>query len=588
MSGTELKHRLLAILAADATGYSRLMAADDRATVAALDAARAVFRTQIESNQGRVIDMAGDSVLAVFETATGAVSAALAIQGTLNEISVTAPEEQQMRFRIGVHMGDVIEKSDGTVYGDGVNIAARLEGLADPGGITVSDSIHIAVRGRVTARFVDKGEQQVKNISHPVRAYAVQAPDPATAPSTAVASRAMDSHQSSSIAVLPFKVLSEDSSMVFLADGLAEDVIALLARVAGFVVISQASSFAFRHSDLGVSAVAQQLGVRYVVEGSVRPLGDRVRVSTQLTEAASGHVLWSGKFDAGRADTADLQEEITRGILSELEPELTRAEIGLIKRLRPENVDAWGCYHQAQGAIGLKGWTGEAMGEARTQLQRAFSIDPKFALAHAHFALMTAIGRNVGLIKSVDGLVDEAFAAAEHAIALDDGSSQVLGYAGCALADLGRVARGAEILTRSLELDPSNAQAHVAFGATQCLGGETEAGVEEMRYGMRISPRDRRLGFWGWALGSFLLRAGRDEEALREARLSTTRDPKLHLARILEAGVLSKVGRDGEAFEALRNARRLHPSLTLEGVAFSHGRRFAELIQPLWSEEISQ
>ena len=174
MSGSDLKQRLAAILAADVAGYSRLMAADERATVAALDAARAVFRTQIESNQGRVIDMAGDSVLAVFEIATGAVSAAVAIQQQLDALAHSLLEDRRMRFRIGIHMGDVIEKADGTVYGGGVNIAARLEGLAEPGGITISDSVRIAVRGKVNADFEDKGEQQVKNIAHPVRAFAVR------------------------------------------------------------------------------------------------------------------------------------------------------------------------------------------------------------------------------------------------------------------------------------------------------------------------------------------------------------------------------------------------------------------------------
>ena len=172
MSGTDLKQRLAAIMAADVAGYSRLMAGDDRATVTALDAARAVFRLQIEANQGRVMDMAGDSVLAVFETATGAVSAGLAIQQQVNSLAEPMPEERRMRFRVGVHLGDVIEKADGTVYGDGVNIAARLEGLAEPGGMTISDAVHGAVRGRVDAHFADQGEQQVKNIAYPVRAFA--------------------------------------------------------------------------------------------------------------------------------------------------------------------------------------------------------------------------------------------------------------------------------------------------------------------------------------------------------------------------------------------------------------------------------
>ncbi len=493
-----------------------------------------------------------------------------------------------MRFRIGVHLGDVIEKTDGTIYGDGVNIAARLEGLAEPGGITVSDSVRIAVRGKVVADFEDQGEREVKNIPHPVRAYRVWPKgESAAKPAAAIGVIDLSLPDKPSIAVLPFTVLSEDSGIGFLTDGLVEDVIALLARVAGFLVISQSSSFAFRNSDASVSVVARQLGVRYIVEGSVRPVGEQVRVTTQLTDAQSGRVLWSGRFESKRSETTDLQDIIARGVISELEPELTRAEIALIKRLRPENLDAWGCYHQAQGAMALKGWTEEAMSEAREQFQRAFAIDPAFALARAHFALLTALGRNTGVIKAAPGLADEAREAAEEAITLDDGSSQVLGYAGCALADLGNHERGIEILMRSLELDPSNAQAHVALGAAQCVVGETDAGIEKMRYGMRISPRDRRLGFWGWALACILLRANRNEEALLEARVSIGRDSKLHLARVLEAAALQRLGRSDEGRQALVVARRLRPILTPEEIAISHGRRVAQLLESLWSDERS-
>jgi adenylate cyclase len=582
LGSTDLKKRLTAILAADVAGYSRLMAMDDRGTVIALDSARKVFKANIESNQGRVIDMAGDSVLAAFETASGAVSSAMAIQAELITLGGSVPEDRRMRFRVGIHLGDVIEKDDGTVYGDGVNIAARLEGLAEPGGITVSDSIRNAVKGKVSAEFEDQGEQKVKNIPEPVRAYRVRAT--ATAENSPPAPSGIDPSlpEKPSIAVLPFKVLSEDSRMAFLAEGLVEDVGALLARIAGFVVISHASSSAFHNTSMTVSDISRQLGVRYVVIGSVRPLELGVRISAQLTEGMSGRVLWSGQFEKQRESAIDLQDDITRGILSELEPELTRAEIASIKRLRPENVDAWGNYRQALGAMSLKGWTEEAMSEARAHFRRAFEIDPSFALARAHFALVTALGRNTGLISADIQFAEEARAAAEEAISLDDGSSQVLGYAGCALSDLGDHKRGSEILLRSLELDPSNAQSYVALGASQCLRGEFKEGIERMRYGMRISPRDRRLGFWGWVLGAFLLQAGLHEDALIESRQSVARDPRLYLARILEAAALQTLGRPEEGREALNTARRLRPSLTIEEIVQSHGHRIAKLIRPLW------
>ena len=399
---------------------------------------------------------------------------------------------------------------------------------------------------------------------------------------TAAPAATPDPPEGPSIAVLPFEVLSEDKGIGFLADGLVEDVIAQLARVPGFLVISRESSFEFRRRNESVSSVARQLGVRYIVEGSVRLAGARVSVSTRLVEAASARVLWSGKLESEREAATDLQEAIARGVISELEPELTRAEITLIRRRRPEDVDAWGHYHQATGAIAVKGWTEGAVAEARAGFDRALAIDPDFALVWAHSALITALGLNTGLIPASAATSDAACRAAERALSLEESDSQVLGYAGCALFDLGQRERGAEILEQAVAIDPSNAQAHVALGATQVIQGGSDLGIDTLRHGMRLSPRDRRLGFWGWALSLFLLRAGRTEEALREARASAGRDAKLHLSRIVEAAALHALGRVDEARAALAAARRLRPGLTAGEVEHAQGRRVAQQIASLW------
>ena len=385
------------------------------------------------------------------------------------------------------------------------------------------------------------------------------------------------------IAVLPFNVLSDDPHINFLADGLAEDVIALLARVPGFLLISRASSFVFRGDEVTMPEVARQLGVRFVVEGSVRQTNDTLRILTQLIDAASGHVLWSGRFDRRRDEAVDLQEDIARGIISELEPELTRAEIAHIRRQRPENQGAWAHYHQAIGSIALQGWGRLAMAEARSHLQKSVALDPVFGLAHAHYALLTALSMNIGLLPDSTSQKGEAVGAADYAIELDDGSSEVLGYAGCALCDLGHHVRGVEVLHQALEIDPSNAQAHVALGASLVLTGKLEAGIEKMRFGMKISPRDRRLGFWGWALGAFLFRAGRFDEALVEARTSSRRDPKFHLPRVLEAAVLDRQGHHDQAGASLVIARQLCTTLTLNEIALTHGRRVSERMALLWN-----
>lgn len=382
------------------------------------------------------------------------------------------------------------------------------------------------------------------------------------------------------IAVLPFQLRTESPRLQLLADGLVEDVIALLARVPGFRLISHASSFVFRHHPVPLPEIARQLGVRYVVEGSVRAVGETLRVSTQLTEAASGQVLWNGRFESAPHASEDLQDRITRGILSQLEPELTRAEIAHIRRQRPENLDAWAHYRQAVGSIALQGWSEAALDQARAQLRLSVALDPSFGLGHAHYALLTALAGNLGLMPQAAPA--EVQTAAERAIALDPGSAEVLGYAACALGDIGQHARGQTLLQQALEIDPSNAQAHVALGAVLGLQGQLEAGIERMRLGMALSPRDRRLGFWGWALSTFLLRAGQREQALAEARSSAQRDPSLYLARVLEAAALDGLGQPETAAQALAAARALRPRLSLQEIAQVHGERIMQRLTPHW------
>ena len=414
--------------------------------------------------------------------------------------------------------------------------------------------------------------------------FSLEARQVASAPDVAARSPPAFAANKPTIAVLPFSVLSDDPRIQFLADGLAEDVIALLARVPGFLLISRASSFAFRGHEVTVPEVARQLGVRFVVEGSVRLQKDALLVSTQLTEAASGHVLWSGRFERRLEEAVDLQEGIARGIISELEPELTRAEIAHIRRQRPENLDAWSHYHQAIGAIALRGWGSEAMAEARSQLQQSVEHDASFGLGHAQYALLTALSINIGLLPDAADLKTQAQNAADRAMELDDGSSEVLGYAGCALCDLGHHSRGVVVLHQALEIDPSNAQAHVALGASLVLTGKLDDGLEKMRFGMKISPRDRRLGFWGWALGTFLFRAGRLDEALAESRNAIRRDPRFHLARVLESAVLDRQGNAAEAAHSLAIARQLSSTLTLKEIAWTHGHRVGERMALLWKQ----
>ena len=386
MNQTGLKQRLAAILAADVAGYSRLMAADERATVAALDAARKVFRSHIESSQGRVIDMAGDSVLAVFEIATGAVSAALAVQQQLKTLVAGVPEDRRMRFRIGVHLGDVIEKPDGTIYGDGVNIAARLEGLAEPGGITISDSVRIAVKGKLAASFEDRGEQAVKNIPDPVRTYRVRAQGATQGqakPAAGAGEIDLSLPDKPSIAVLPFANMSGDPEQEYFTDGITEDILTELSRFHSLFVIARNSSFSYKGKSVDVRSVAKELGVRYVLEGSIRKSANRIRVTAQLIDALTGNHLWAEKYDRVLEDIFAVQEEVTRAIVAAIAPHIETSEMDRSRGARPGNLSAY--------EVAMRGWAAaqKAFGEGNRssrdeaiQLAReALAIDPRCGAA---------------------------------------------------------------------------------------------------------------------------------------------------------------------------------------------------------------
>jgi adenylate cyclase len=385
-----------------------------------------------------------------------------------------------------------------------------------------------------------------------------------------------------SIAVLPFENLSDDRTLELLADGLVEDVIALLARVAGFFVIARASSFIYRPMATEVRRIGMELGVRYVVTGSIRGPEGRVRVTAQLIDAESATQLWAARYDVARGDTLDLQDEIAREIIAELEPALTKAELSIIRRRRTDSVDAWSHYRRALGAIAFGGLNEETVAEAIEQLRQAILADAEFALARALLARISTFGASLSLIGDAAATHREAFAEAERAVAMDPNDSDVLGLSGCALSDLGDVKRGCELLERAVELDPSNAQARVSLGAAQINLQELDRGIENMRLGMRLSPRDFRLAFWGMILASALVRVGRLEDALAEAAAASRRDARLYASRVVTAWAAAKLERPEEARHALAEARRIRARLTLDEIDRFFGDEVTEILRPLW------
>jgi adenylate cyclase len=552
---TGLKQRLAAILAADVAGYSRLMAIDDGGTVAALDAARAVFRAQIESNHGRVIDMAGDSVLAVFETATGAVNAAVAVQHTLSMASDAAPHDRQMRFRIGVHMGDVIEKADGTVYGDGVNIAARLEGLADPGGITVSDAVQGTVRGKVGANFVDQGEQQVKNIAHPVRAFKLM-PAAAALPSPASMPRLPDKP---SLAVLPFTNMSGDPEQEYFADGITEDIITDCSKISGLFVIARNSTFTFKKQSVDIKDVGRKLGVRHVLEGSVRRAGMRVRINVQLIDAESGGHVWADRYDRDLEDIFLVQDEVTRKIVQTLEVALTRSETARRQDRGKVNVEAYD--HLVRGKSCILQFSAAGMIEARAMLERALAIDPGLAQAYAFLSIVHSTeyvnawnGRTASDLEHALSLARKACEADPFEPASHDALTLALMW-------MRRLDEAEAAARRVGELDPNSSQAHGALGSVLHFAGQHERAIESLERALRLDPQ---FHVWMHSLGRVQFSLGRHADAEATFKRRLIHMPTSDVTRAYLASLYGHTDRNAEARRLWEELAAINPRYTIE------------------------
>ena len=564
MSGADLKQRLAAILAADAAGYSRLMAADERATVAALDAARAVFRAQIESTGGRVIDMAGDSVLAVFETATGAVSAALAIQQQLTSLAAGVPDDRRMRFRIGVHLGDVIEKADGTVYGDGVNIAARLEGLAEPGGITVSESIRTAVKGKVSASFEDQGAQQVKNIAEPVRAFAVRAAGGAAAtPSPAAREIDLSLPDKPSIAVLPFTNMSGDPEQEYFSDGITEDIITELSRFHSLFVIARNSTFTYKGKAVDVRTVARELGVRYVLEGGIRKASTRIRVTAQLIDALTGSHIWAERYDRVLEDIFAVQEEVTQSIVAAIAPQILTAEQDTARRRRPENLSAHDLALRASANANeayLKS-DSQLRDQALAEAREALALDPRSTLALDVIASLQGqyLHMFMGTGPDAKKSWEEGVAAATRSIELDPSGSAGYGWMGMLLSLAGRRTEALANARRGHELNPNDLFALGNLSYVELMEGHPELALEHLQKSIRLSPRDpfQYIASAMRAAACFFLRDY--ARGLEYALLSVGEAPNWPISHMNHALVAVGLGDIAAARAALEAARRLAP-----------------------------
>ncbi|HEY2559066.1 MAG TPA: adenylate/guanylate cyclase domain-containing protein [Caldimonas sp.] len=572
-----LRQRLATILVADVAGYSRLMGCDECGTVAALDSARAVFREAIASHQGRVVDMAGDSVLAVFDSAAGAVDCALAVQRTLGDGARELAEDCRMLFRIGIHLGDVMEKSDGSVYGDGVNIAARLEGIAEPGGVTVSESVLAVVKRRVAASFDELGEQRVKNIAEPVRAYRVRsaargAPgaaggDGAAQPARAAARAApRDRVDKPSIAVLPFNNMSGDSEQEFFADGITEDIITELSRFKELFVISRNSSFKYKGKAVEVQKFARELGVQYVVEGSVRKSGRRVRITVQLIDASTDRHLWAERYDRELEDIFAIQDEVTSAIVATLPGRVEAAARDRVARLTTDNMAAYECV--LTGKVLHHRSNREDNARAQQLLDRAIQLDPSYAHAHAWKACVLGQTWVYDWCESRPETQVRIMAELQTALALDDNDCDVHRILAAINVIQENFDKAVYHQRRALSLNPNDDLVVVQQGEILTWIGQPEEGIEWIKKAMRLNPYHPER-FWGH-LARACFAAHRYGEAI-EALMCISAPDAMHRACV--AGCHAQLGDATAAAEQRQATLAIAPTFrTADYLAALHYR----------------
>ena len=552
-----MERRLAAVLAADAAGYSRLMAADEEGTLNRLKAVRkALVDPTFAKHRGRIVKTTGDGMLVEFASAVDAVRGAVEVQRGMAEHNAALPQDTRIEFRIGIHVGDIII-DDNDIFGDGVNIAARLESIAEPGGVCMSNDAHRQVRGKVEIDCDDMGPQHLKNIAEPMQAWRVRLDGQGsgrTQPGSPVGqAAALALPDKPSIAVLPFQNMSGDSEQEYFADGMVEDIITALSRFKSLFVIARNSTFTYKGKAVDIKQVGRELGVRYVLEGSVRKAAGRVRITGQLIEAATNNHLWADKFDGELEDVFELQDKVTASVVGSIAPKLEQAEIDRAKRKSAEELGSYDCFLRGM-ALNYKGLYSDAC----KLFKEAFTLDPEFASAYA----MAAI--SIMLPSSATGLPIEARSDAIRFAQLGSrlGSEDAFALARSAqvLAFLGHEYEQAEtMIEQAVDLNSNLAVVWFCRGWVSLNCGKPKRALESFERMVRLSPLDplRNNVWYGMACAYHGLE--RYQEGCSSAMMAIQRRPEVHT---LGAFIMNAVpaGRCAEAREAADQLLKLRPN----------------------------
>jgi TolB-like protein/DNA-binding winged helix-turn-helix (wHTH) protein/Tfp pilus assembly protein PilF len=553
-SAKRKERKLAAILYADAVGYSRLTGEDEDSTHDQLRECLDLISTAIELHDGRVVHYAGDAVLAEFGTVSNAVSCACNVQEQLRAKNEPLAEERRLLFRMGVNIGEVIQ-DQGEIYGDGVNLAARLETLAEPGGICISESVRTAIGKMLPLHYEFLGEQSVKNIASPVRAYTVHAEQAAAddAQSAALEGRPK-------VAVLPFDNMSGTPDDEYFADGITEDIITTLSKNRWLSVVARNSAFVFKGQSVDVRHVAQELGAGYVVEGSVRKAGNQVRITAQLLDGISGDHIWAERYDRDLDDIFALQDEITGTIAARVEPELGTVERQRARRKPTRNLGAWDCYHL--GMAQVYRFTKEGNREAQKLFRRAIELDDQFALAHARLAYCMVLEMVYYDAEPSQADLDEALRLVQRAVSLDD--QEVFCHLAVARVRLARKEYALALIAceAALKLNPHNAVAYCVFANGLAYSGRLEDSLGALEEALRLSPNDPwRPSFYQYGSMAHLL-LGHFETAVEWARNAISLPNCQYWAYAHLAAALGRLGRLDEASAALAELLQEKPEFS--------------------------
>ena len=563
-----MERRLAAIFSADVVGYSRLMAADEAGTLARLKKNHAeCIEPRIAAHNGRIVKLMGDGVLAEFASVVDAVACAAEIQDANVACNAAVQDDRRIVLRIGVNLGDVIVE-DGDIFGDGVNVAARLQEAAAPGGVCLSEDAYRQVRGKLDLDFKDLGELSLKNLPEPVHAYAVGPAGARAAPGAASAAESLQLPDKPSIAVLPFENMSGDPEQEYFSDGMTEDIIIALSRVRWFFVIARNSSFAYKGKPTDVKQLARELGVRYVLEGSVRKGGARLRITAQLIDGATGNHVWARRYDRELADIFELQDEITETIVGAIEPELGKAERERAKSKKPGNLDAWDVYQR--GMSHLYRYTKADLVEARALFGEAVELDAELGAAYSGLAEAYYFEVVYGFAASVADNREKAIGPARRAVAIDAEDAG----AHCTLGRVHYLRREHDAaileLEAALELNPSLALAHYGVGTVMVFSGRADESFPHLETAIRLSPRDPNMG-------SFLVRSADakylmgDYEGAVEGALKALRQPNFQWSRYaVLLAALGQLGRTDEAARYLDETLANRPDFTVSFVRDTH------------------